>query len=79
MSCDDPSLNCPVAVNCCVLPTAKVDDDGVTVMLCRTALLIVTGKVIETDPSDAVMFAVPAATPWIMPLLSTVATAGFEL
>jgi len=58
-SCVLPSVNVPVAVNCCVVPNASEGVAGV--MASETSAAEVTLRVVElvTDPTLAVMLAVP--------------------
>ena len=76
MSETEPSLNVPVAVNCCVLPTFKwVGFAGVTAIDCNANTVSVTpGEV--TVPWLAVIEVVPAATPVASPVAEIVAVAG---
>ena len=57
-----PSLNVPVAVNCCLFPAAIVGAAGVTAI--ETSVAGVTVKVVEpfNGPEVAVIVVVPAAT-----------------
>jgi hypothetical protein len=77
-SCVLPSVNLPVATNCCVVPNATVGLAGVTEI--ETSAAELTVKVVEpcTDPAVAVILAVPVspllANPWLPLLLLMVAT-----
>ena len=73
------SLYVPVAVNCCVAPTAIKGDTGVTAIDVRVAAAVtvnVTG-VLTTVPIVAVIVDVPTLTAVASPVVATiVATAG---
>jgi hypothetical protein len=71
-----PSLNVPVAVNCCVSPLATDGLTGVTAIDCRVAAATV--RVVEpvTTPDVAVIVEVPTATPVAKPAAVIVAVAG---
>ena len=72
----DPSLNEPLAVNCCEAPSAIVGFGGLTVMFWTVALVMVRVVVAEPWPlTDAVMVTEPAATPVARPCLLTKASA----
>ena len=62
MSWIEPSLNVPVAANCCVSPRGTMGIAGVTVMV--TSVAGVTLRLAEpvTEPDAAVICVVPAAT-----------------
>jgi hypothetical protein len=77
--CWVPSLNVPVAVNCCVVPMTRVGAAGLTAMDNRVAEVMVNWVVPFTEPEVAVMVAGPAATPATWPLAETVATVVAEL
>ena len=66
-------LNVPVAVNCCVCPTAMEAVEGVTAMDVNVAgaalTLRVTGRLL-TPPCDAVMVTEPPVTPVASPRLT---------
>ena len=70
----------PVAMNCWVAPILTVGSAGVTVMETSVleAVTVRTAALEVTPKRDAVMFAVPAATPVATPPETTVATAEFE-
>src|ERR1700691_6712481 len=78
--CVLPSVNVPVAVNCCVVPSAIDGAAGVTAM--ETSVAAVTVRVVDPlmEPVVAVMFAVPSpvllANPCVGAALPIVATAG---
>ncbi len=67
----------PMAVNCCVPPTAMEAVVGETVMLTNTAGVTVSTAVPEMSPEVAVMVVAPVATPvarpWEPEALETVA------
>src|SRR5580700_6358427 len=68
MSCVEPSLNRPVAVNCSIAPRPIVGDAGVTVMLWTVALDTVNVLVAGTRfPNEAVMVTDPLARPYATP------------
>jgi len=64
----------PVAVNCWVVPTARLGLAGVTAIDCKVATVTVRVVVPETLPRVAVMIEVPAATPVARPPVEIVAT-----
>ncbi len=74
-----PSVNVPVAVNCCVVPRAIDGVAGVTAIETRAAALTVRLVDPVTEPEVAVMLAVPSpwllASPWKPAVLLIVATA----
>ena len=57
-----PSLNAPVAVNCCVAPEGNVGIAGVTAIETNEAEVTVTVVEPLTEPNVAVMLVLPAAT-----------------
>jgi hypothetical protein len=67
MSCVEPSLNRPLAANCCIEPSAIVGVAGVTVMLVTVAFETVRSVVADVPLYVAVMVAEPAATPVTRP------------
>jgi hypothetical protein len=69
-----PSLNVPIAVNCCTVPAGSEGFAGVTAMDDRTALVMVTTMLPLVLPDVTVIVAVPAARAVTKPLLSTVTT-----
>ena len=79
-SCVLPSVNVPVAVNCCVVPNAIDGVAGVTAN--DTSAAAVTVSVVDplTPPTLAVMFALPTpaplATPGVGPPVLIVLTPG---
>src|SRR5579859_935482 len=76
MSDEVPSLNVPVAVNCCVAPTFKCAGvAGVTAIEVREKTVSVTAGVDVTPACDAVICVVPAATPVARPVAEIVAVA----
>jgi len=66
----DPSVNVPVAVNCCVSPLATLGLVGVIAMLTSAAVVTVVNTLfgLVTDPIVAVMFALPMVTAPANPL-----------
>jgi len=74
-----PSVNVPVAVNCCVVPRAIDGVAGVTAIETSAAALTVNVVDPVTEPEVAVMFAIPwpwlLANPWEPEVLLIVATA----
>jgi hypothetical protein len=77
-SCVNPPTSPPVAVYCCVVPSAMVAVSGVTVM--DVTATDVSTAVPEMLPNDAVMVVVPLieGNAFAIPALVTLATAGFE-
>lgn len=73
-----PSLNFPVAVNCCELPSAMLAAPGEIVMEVSVAFVTCSDAVPTTPAKTAVTVAVPAATPvarpFVPPVSPTVAT-----
>jgi hypothetical protein len=65
--CVLPSLNVPVAVNCCVVPNAIDGVAGVTANDTSTAAVTVSVVDPLTPPTLAVMFALPTPTPLATP------------
>jgi hypothetical protein len=59
-SCVVPSPYVPVALNCCVLPSATDGFDGPTAIDDKVAVVIVTVICVVTEPDVAVTVAVPA-------------------
>jgi hypothetical protein len=74
-----PSLNAPVAVNCCVIPSGRVGIAGVTAI--ETSVAVVTVTVVEppTEPAVAVTLVLPTATLLATPCALTVAVLEFAL
>jgi hypothetical protein len=68
----------PVAVNCWVVPTSMIRSAGVTAMEDRVAEFTVRVVLAEILPEVAVMVVVPIETAMARPVLSTVATDGFD-
>ncbi len=68
-----PSLNVPVAVNCCVSPAATDGLTGVTAIDCSMAAVTVSVVVPLMAPDVAVTVVVPTATPVARPLVLIVA------
>lgn len=72
----------PVAVNCCVVPSAMLGVAGVTTMDCKVALLTVNCVEPEILPDVAVIVVLPTPTEVAFPrkpiALLTVATAELE-
>src|SRR6478672_7568316 len=61
-SCELPSVNVPVAVNCCVVP-AEIDGlAGMTEIETRAAAVTVRFVLPETEPEAAVIVATPTPT-----------------
>ena len=78
-----PSVNVPVAVNCCVLPPGTDGFVGVTAIDTSVGAVTVNDAVPLMAPCIAVMFtgppaANPFATPWFPAALLIVAIAVFE-
>src|SRR3954471_10810506 len=69
-SCVLPSVNVPVAANCCVVPSATDGDWGVTAIETRAAEVTVNAVVPVIDPEAAVMLVVPGAALVAKPCLS---------
>ena len=73
-----PSVNIPVAVNCCVVPRAMDGLGGFTVIETSAATLTVRVVDAEIDPIVAEMLELPVATlvasPWLPAALLIVAT-----
>jgi hypothetical protein len=67
-----------VAVNCSVSPTAGIGAAGVTVIEDRVAEVTVSVALPAIFPELAVMVTVPAEMAVARPVLSIVATAGFD-
>jgi len=72
----EPSLYCPVAVNCCVSPLAMEGAAGVTAIDTNDAVVTVKVAVPTSDPEVAVMLLVPCATAVATPVCRMVACAG---
>jgi hypothetical protein len=68
----------PVAVNCWGVPTSMIGLAGVTAMEDRVAEFTVRVVLAEILPEVAVMVVVPIETAMARPVLSTVATDGFD-
>ena len=77
--CVPPSVNVPVAVNCCVVPSGMEGIAGVTEI--ETSVAGVTVRVVEPaiTPRVAVTLVLPAETADATPTLFTVATAEFAV
>lgn len=76
-----PSEYVPVAVNCCVMPMARLAPEGVTAMEFRTGALTVSAAELDINPpNDAVINVVPVPTDTASPcdpaVFPTVATVG---
>jgi hypothetical protein len=71
-SCVLKLLKVAVAVNCCVVPAATDGVTGVTIIEETTALVTVTSVLPLIEPERAAMVALPAATVFTNPLVSTV-------
>ena len=82
-SCVVPSVNDPVAVNCCVVPRAIDGFAGVTAMDTSAAALTVKTVLPLTEPEVAVIVAAPVltlvASPICLAALLMVATVGVSL
>jgi hypothetical protein len=78
--CVLPSVKVPVAVNCCVVPSASEGAAGVMAIDTRDAEVTVSVVEPVTDPTLAVIAAVPCPsllpTPWVPAALLIMATAG---
>ena len=74
--CVVPSLNVPVAVNCCVRPAGTLGFAGVTAIDCRAAAVTVNVVDPATFPDVAVIAVVPVPTPVATPAAVIVATVG---
>ncbi len=68
-----PSVNVPLAKNCCVFPTRTLVDAGVMVSVANTGAVTVKVELLEVMPfAEAVMVLVPSASAAATPLpLST--------
>ena len=73
-----PSEKVPMAVNCSVSPTAGIGAAGVTVIEDRVAGVTVRVALPSIPPELAVMVTVPGEMAVARPVLSIVATAGFD-
>ena len=67
-----------MAVNCCVEPSAKLGDAGVTAMLETVAAVTVSEAVPLTPLSVAVMVEEPAAWPVASPAALMLASEGLD-
>jgi hypothetical protein len=78
MSCVLPSLNVPVATNCCVLPAAAVGAAGVSAS--ETSVPVPTVRLVlpVMPDADAEITTVPLFFPWAMPVERIEATFGFD-
>jgi len=74
-SCIVPSVNVPIAVNCCVMPKGIVDPAGLIAIDTSTAAVTVSTVDPLTLPALAVIVAVPIPTPLASPALLIVAVA----
>ncbi len=65
MSCEKPSVNFPVAVNCCVPPKTMLAEEGVTSMEDSAA-----GVTVRVAPFDVIpkRVAVIVVVPWLRPV-----------
>lgn len=69
-SCVLPSVNVPVAVNACLVPSATDEFAGVTAIDTKAAGRMVKAAVLEVmDPEEALMFAEPVAMPDANPVI----------
>jgi len=75
-SCVVPSVNVPVAVNCCVVPRAIVADGGLIAIDTSAAAVTLNKVEALTVPKDAEIVAVPCATLVASPALLIVAVVG---
>jgi len=66
-SCVPPSVNVPVAVNCCCVPSASVGVAGVTAIDTSAAELTISVVEPVTEPTLAVIVALPCPTPLALP------------
>jgi hypothetical protein len=73
--CVVPSLNVPVAVNCCVAPLAIDGFTGVTAIDCSVAAVTVSNVEPLIDDDVAVMVEVPTPAPVARPIVLIVAVA----
>lgn len=73
-----PSVNVPVAVNCCTVPSATEVLLGVTAIEVNAAAVTVRLSVPVIDPKVAEIVTDPCTTPFAKPMLLTVAVAGLE-
>jgi hypothetical protein len=75
-----PSVNVPVALNCCLVPSAMEGFAGATAIEDSTAAVTVNVVMPLIDPELAVILAEPVPTlvpsPWVFVALLTAATAG---
>src|ERR1700733_12704487 len=71
--CVEPSLNVPVAVNCCVAPLAIDGFAGVTAIDCSVAAVTVSKVEPEIDDDVAVIVEVPTPAPLARPAALIVA------
>src|SRR5271163_1345066 len=71
--CDVPSLNVPVAVNCCVAPLVIDGFAGVTAIDCSVAAVTVRSVEPEIDDDVAVIVEVPTPAPLARPAALIVA------
>jgi len=78
MSCVLPSLNVPVATNCCVLPAGAVGAVGVRAT--ETSVPVPTVRLVlpVIPDAEAEITTVPPFFPWAMPLERIEATFGFD-
>lgn len=78
MFCTLPSVKVPVAVNCCVVPSATEGMAGVTAIETTVAGVTVNTVFADTEPETALMVLEPVDTlvarPWLPDALLTVAT-----
>lgn len=77
-SCVVPSLNVPVAVNCCVLPDGTDVFAGVITIETSVPVLTVSVVVAFSPEAVAVIVAVPPFFAWTMPDPRMFATCGFD-
>jgi hypothetical protein len=73
-----PSLNAPVAVNCCEPPVPTVEIAGVTVMDTRTAGVTVKDAVVESPAYSAWTVVWPVAIAEAIPFASIPAIVGVK-
>src|SRR5208337_1111831 len=75
-SCVLPSVNVPVAVNCCVMPSGIVDAGGLIAIDTSAAAVTVSCVELFTLPDVAVIVAVPRPVLFASPVLLIVAAVG---
>jgi hypothetical protein len=78
MSCVLPSLNVPVAVNCCFAPAVAVGARGVMATDTKVPLPIVSAVVPVTPDEEAEIVTVPVLLPLAIPFERIEARFGFD-